>query len=223
VKKPKKFEVPQEWSFDNAEVARAFDSHVREQLPWYDLATGVVAHIARCYVPREGIVIDVGASTGNIGRALDRMMRARDAELISIDSAESMVDAFRAPGQFIVADAETFDFKSRNPDLIVCFLSLMFVPVTHRAELITRMMAAVRRGGALVIFDKMSPAPGYLGTVNYRLGLSAKSIAGVDASDIVAKELSISGIQRPLDEREVVGFTEVFRFGDFAGFVQEAR
>ena len=55
-------DIPREWTFENTDVASGFDRHVREQLPWYDLVTGAVAHIARHYIPKDGLVYDIGAS-----------------------------------------------------------------------------------------------------------------------------------------------------------------
>lgn len=217
-----KLSIPKHWTFRSPAVAAAFDSHVREQLPWYSLATSIVAHIARCYLPHAGTVIDVGTSTGNIGRALKATIDARDIAFIGIDSAAEMAPVYDGPGQFIVADAVDFDFARHKPDLVVCFLALMFVPVADRLALIARMRNALKPGGALVIFDKMIPRAGYLGTVTYRLALAAKHEAGAAAEEIIAKELSISGVQRPLGDAELCGdFVEVFRFGDFAGFVFE--
>lgn len=221
-KNPDKLAIPREWTFRSRSVARTFDSHVREQLPWYDIATGIVAHVARCYLPKGGTVVDVGASTGNVGRALAATLKARDARLIAIDPAAEMKDVYDAPGTFIVADATEFDFGAPDPDLIICFLSLMFVPVAKRPRLIDGMRAALRPGGALVVFDKTEPSDGYLGTVAYRLTLAAKYEAGAPPEEVIAKELSISGFQRPMRKGELVGFSEVFRFGDFAGFVWEA-
>jgi tRNA (cmo5U34)-methyltransferase len=215
------FKVPAEWTFRSKDVAKAFDSHVRESLPWYDLATGIIAHIARCYVPVGGVVVDVGASTGNVGRALEPTLVARGASLIAIENAAEFRDAYNAPGQFVIADAVDFDFAERAPDMIICFLALMFVPVRKRRGLIEKMCGAIRPGGAVVVFDKFTPRPGYVGTVAYRLTLAAKRDAGASPAEIVAKELSVSGIQRPMDEVELSDFVEVFRFGDFAGFVYE--
>jgi tRNA (cmo5U34)-methyltransferase len=220
-KKTSPLAIPKEWTFRSKVVAEAFDSHVRTELPWYSLATGIVTHIARCYVPQGGTVIDVGASTGNIGRALAPTLEARGASLIAIDGSPEMAKVYDAPGQFIIADAEAFDYAAKKPDLIVAFLALMFVPIARRMSLITRMMGAISPGGAIVIFDKTPPRAGYLGTVAYRLTLAAKYEAGAIPADIIAKELSISGLQRPLTEDEIAGFVEVFRFGDFAGFVYE--
>ncbi len=216
-----KLAVPAEWTFKSKAVAAAFDSHVREQLPWYDIATGIVSHLARSYVPRGGVVVDVGASTGNVGRAIAPTLEARDASLIAIDASAEMATVYAAPGQFVVIDAADFDFAAKKPDLIVCFLALMFVPVAVRRPLVERMKAALVPGGAVVVFDKTVPSPGYLGTVAFRLTLAAKYEAGARAEEVIAKELSIAGLQRPMTLDELPGFVEVFRFGDFAGFVYE--
>lgn len=220
----RKMAIPKEWTFKSKEVAQAFDKHVREQLPWYDIATGIVAHIVRCYLPEQGVVIDVGASTGNIGRAIRPTLEARRASLLAIDRSPQMEDVYDGPGTFHVGDAEHFGWHTIDPrpDVIVCFLSLMFVPVSRRLALIESMAASLQRGGALIVFDKMLPNAGYLGTVGYRLTLSAKYEAGASPEEVIAKELSISGFQRPMQSDELASFQEVFRFGDFAGFVREA-
>lgn len=221
-KSEKKLKIQPEWSFKTPAIAAAFDSHVREQLPWYEIATGAVAHIARSYIPEGGTVIDVGASTGNIGRAIAKTLEARKAHLIGIDASPDMLKVYDAPGQIIAQDAREFDFRRHGaPDLIVCFLALMFVPVKDREPLISRMQSALAIGGALIVVDKIMPSSGYVGTVNYRLTLSAKYEAGASPEEIIAKELSIAGLQRPMSPSELEEFVEFFRFGDFAGFVWE--
>lgn len=221
VAKKQHLKIPQEWTFRNRSVAADFDRHVREQLPWYDLATGAVAHFARHYVPTGGTVIDVGASTGNVGRALAPMLEARKANLLAFDESRDMADVYDAPGQFVVADAREIDFARYEPDLVVCFLVLMFVPMPDREALVRKIKSALRVGGAAIVFDKFTPRSGYLGTANYRLTLAAKYEAGAPPDEVIAKELSIAGIQRPMSEEELPEFVEVFRFGDFAGFVFE--
>ena len=57
-----------------------FDGHVREQLPWYELASAAMGLIARQYIPKNGKVYDLGASTGNVGRVLAHTLEARGDE-----------------------------------------------------------------------------------------------------------------------------------------------
>ena len=71
---PRQLEASQ---MKTSNVARGFDRHVREQLPWYDLATNAILHVARHYIPQDGLVYDFGASTGNIGRALAPILKER--------------------------------------------------------------------------------------------------------------------------------------------------
>ena len=212
--------IPSNWTFKSAEVAAGFDRHVHEQLPWYDLTTGVIAHVARHYIPEGGMVYDIGASTGNIGKAIAETLETRHAKFVALDNAESMKSQYAGPGILTVADALTFEYEQF--DFAVCFLVLMFVPPSKRAGLIAKLRAQTNAGGALVVFDKCQPVQGYMSTVMSRLALAGKVASGVDAREIIAKELSLSGVQRPLDPKELGDDAqEIFRFGDFAGWIIE--
>lgn len=210
-----------DWSFENPEIAEKFDTHVREHLPWYDLATGVVKHLVQHYLPQGGLMVDAGASTGNIGRAVASILSKRDAQLVPFDNSESMKEVYCGPGDLRLGDIRTFDFDHLSPDIIVCFLTLMFVPVAERAQVIRNMISALRPGGALIIFDKMCQGHGHAASAIYRLTLAAKYEAGARSEDIIRKELSLAGVQRPMSLSELDGFHPVFRFGDFAGWLIE--
>lgn len=213
-------DIPANWTFETSEIAEGFDQHVREQLPWYELATNAVAHIARHYVPEDGVVVDLGASTGNVGRAIAQTLTDRRAKLIAVDRAESMRPLYRAPGEFVVADLR--DYEPPRCDLVVAFLCLMFLPIAARKTMIARAIGSLNPGGALVMFDRMESESGYPATILWRMTLAGKVAANVDPREIVAKELSLAGVQRPLARREVPeAAIEVFRFGDFAGFLIE--
>lgn len=202
-------------------IAAQFDRHVREQLPWYDIATGLVAHVGRHYLTEGGTAVDIGASTGNIGRALAETLQKRSVRLIALDNAADMLARYSGPGVPVVADARTYDYAAKSPDLIAAFLVLMFVPVADRAALVEKLKAAVRPGGAVIVFDKMAARGGHLGSVVYRMTLAAKYEAGATPEEIIAKELSLAGVQRPMEEAELQGFEPIFRFGDFAGWLYE--
>lgn len=212
--------IPSTWTFKSDEVAAGFDKHVHEQLPWYDLTTGVIAHVARHYVPENGMVYDIGASTGNVGIAIADTIESRHAKFVALDNSEAMKAKYAGPGVLTVADALTFEYEPF--DFAVCFLVLMFIPPSKRANLIAKLRTQTNAGGALVVFDKCQPVKGYVSTVMSRLALAGKVAQGVDAGEIIAKELSLSGVQRPLDPKELGDDAqEIFRFGDFAGWIIE--
>jgi tRNA (cmo5U34)-methyltransferase len=216
--------IPSNWTFENASIAEHFDAHVREQLPWYSLATGAVAHIARHYIPKGGLIYDIGASTGNIGRALEPMLLERGADLIPIEASQEMGLQYSGPGakNLIIGDAEEVEYQPC--DLIVLFLTAMFLPVCGRRAFLAYLRSYLRPGGAMIIVDKCQATSGYAATVLWRMTLAGKIAAGVDAAEIVAKELSLGGVQRPLSHREIPeGAIEWLRFGEFCGWLVEAR
>lgn len=214
-------EIPENWTFKDKGVAKEFDKHVNEQLPWYGLATDAVAHVSRHYLPKGGKVYDIGASTGNIGRALLPVLVERDATLIAIEESEEMAAQYDGPGELKNCKAENYPFEEF--DVAVCFLVLMFLQPGIRVKLIDLLRKRLKPGGAIIIFDKVEAPKGYFGTVLRRLTMSWKLRNGATPEDIVRKELSLSGIQRPIHDR-ILGATakRFFTFGEFAGWVIEA-
>jgi tRNA (cmo5U34)-methyltransferase len=215
------FEIPRNWTFADQGVAAGFERHVREQLPWYELATGAVAHVARHYLPESGTAYDLGASTGNISRALADTIAARHVRLVSIELSSELAERYTGPQpeNLIVGDIRTTPFESF--DLAVAFLTLMFVPVADRPALLYRLRRSLNPGGAIIVFDKSEALGGYVGTVLWRLALAGKVASGVCADDIIAKELSLGGVQRPLAPSLLDGGVEFFRFGEFVGYLIE--
>mgnify|MGYP003332382225 CR=1 FL=1 len=213
-------DIPNSWTFKNPHVAHGFDSHVREQLPWYDFATQAIAHIGRHYIPTSGIVYDIGASTGNIGLALKQTLEERCGKLIAIEESEDMASLYKGGGELVIANAIDYEFK--NFDFAVCFLVLMFFPVNIRRAWIASLISKMNPGGAIVIVDKVITPHGYIGTVLRRLSMAWKVDTGTSASDIVRKELSLAGYQRPINPSilEEVGI-RFFQIGEFSGWVIE--
>lgn len=214
------FEIPRDWTFKSREVVDAFDIHVREQLPFYDLVAGAVAHIARHYLPENGRLYDIGASTGNVTELLAETISKRNIETISLDNAEEMQDKFRGVGQLTIADALDYDYKEF--DVAVLFLVLMFIPVHRRAELIETLLSNTRSGGAIIVVDKIADHSDYVGTIMRRMTIAGKVASGTNTQDILDKELSLGGIQRPLRLATLPSNAqEFFRWGEFAGWIIE--
>jgi tRNA (cmo5U34)-methyltransferase len=213
-----RLEIPADWSFASSDIARRFDRHVREQLPWYELASGLAAHVARHYLPEGGLVYDLGASTGNVGRILEPTLKARGARLIAVEREPEMAAAYDGPGELLVADVRDVEYE--RFDVAIAFLLFMFIPAADRGKLLHRLTTAMKEGGAVIVFDKDEPPGGYLGTVVRRLTLAGKVATETPAEEIVAKELSLEGVQRPVPRGWPSG-VELFRFGEFFGSVVE--
>ncbi len=216
-------DVPTDWTFRDTGVADGFDSHVREQLPWYDVVTRAVAGIVAHYLPSEGgLIYDLGASTGNVGRAVNDLLTSRNARLIAIEESQNMADVYDGPGELSVTKIEDHPYEPF--DVAVAVLSIMFIPVRERAGLIDRLRRRCIPGGAIVVVDRCLPREGYAAQVFWRMTLDAKLSSGTDPADVIKKEMSLRGIQRGIDP-SLLGddAIEFFRFGDFAGWIIESH
>lgn len=216
--------IPEKWTFDNKEVANSFDSHVREQLPWYDIVSNAIAQIGNHYIPENGVVYDIGASTGNIEKVLKQTLQLRNVEFIPVEKSREMAEKYLGDYAVLVKDVTEIDFIEF--DFAVCFLSMMFISPHKRVALVDKLMNKLRDGGSLVIVEKTIPENGYVSTVLSRLTLKEKLLQGVEPIDIITKELSLSGVQRPIDPDKLFSkykYTEFFRFGEFGGYIVENK
>lgn len=213
------FDIPKEWTFENADVAKNFDAHVREQLPWYDLLTGVVAHVGRHFVPKHGLVYDLGASTGNVSSILSPCLEERSADCISLESSAEMVKLWRGYGKLL--HESVLEHKYEPHDFCVSFLLLLFLSPKEQHQLLDTLWDALNPGGAILIVDKDAEFGGYLSVVMHRLALAGKLESGAEPKDIIDKELSLSGVQRPISSKLLAKFDakEIFRFGEFAAWL----
>jgi tRNA (cmo5U34)-methyltransferase len=208
-----------DFKFTGEMTGKNFDLHVNEQLPFYSMLTNAVAMIVRNYLPKNGRLYDIGASTGNITKAIAGFAKDRETEVISIDNSGDMISTWNGYGVCTKADAQYYSYEKF--DVAVCFLVLMFMTKEERSFLIKKLKNRMNEGGIIIIVDKITVEGGYFGTVLRRMTFDYKLKNGALPDEIINKELSLSGIQRPFDEHETEGFREFFRLGEFVGWVIE--
>src|SRR3954447_5979731 len=83
--------IPGEWRFDK-NVAKAFDSHVRKSVPFYDEMQRMMIEISEYFVRDHSVVYDLGSSTGT---TLDLLSTAHagkeDVQFSGFDLSEFMI------------------------------------------------------------------------------------------------------------------------------------
>ena len=98
----------------------------------------------------------------------------------------------------------------------------MFIEPKYRKDLLSKLYSKLNIGGCIIIFDKIESNGGYIGTINYRLTLAEK-LKTTNAEEIINKELSLQGIQRPINYQLIKEYNPqlFFRFSDFVGYIIE--
>jgi tRNA (cmo5U34)-methyltransferase len=208
-----------DFTFDGQMVGDKFTAHVNEQLPFYEMLTNATAMIVRNYLPKNGVMYDIGASTGNISKAITPIAESRNAYVCSIEQSIEMAQTWDGYGEIFISEAQSFQYE--NFDVAVCFLVLMFLSVEDRQKLLNTLRSKMKAGGAIIIVDKLLVDGGYFGTVMRRLTFDWKLRNGASPDQIITKELSLSGVQRPMTINELPDAKEFFRFGEFVGWIIE--
>jgi tRNA (cmo5U34)-methyltransferase len=214
------------WTFETKEIAETFDSHVREQLPWYDMATDAVCYIARNYLTEGGVVVDVGASTGNMIDKLMPLVEERWADVVAIEKSQSMCNIlqkkYKKSDYVVIENNDVINHELPNADVLIVFLTMMFIPIRKRKALMNALRASCKQGGVIVVVDKVADHDGYFSTVLKRLTMQFKLQQGAKPEDVLNKEMSLAGVQIPIDP-SILGedAKQFFRMGEFAGWVIE--
>lgn len=215
------------WSFENKSISENFNTHVREQLPWYDMVSDAVAYIARNYLTEGERITDHGSSTGNMINKLLPLIIERKATIHGIEKSFSMYQKMQE--RFFDSHLECLsleagdicDYGFEESQIHIIFLTLMFVPVHKRKELLEVIKQKTKKGGVIIIVDKVLDHNGYFATVLKRLGMHWKIEQGAMLEDVIKKEMSLAGVQIPIDLELVKDGKEFFRMGEFAGWVIE--
>jgi tRNA (cmo5U34)-methyltransferase len=186
-----------------------------------------VSYIIRNYLPQRGVVVDIGASTGNMVHKIAPLVSERLGEIIAIEKSASMCNVLtskyaKKTDWIHVKEMDITKTIMPKGDVYIMFLTMMFIPVEHRKALINSMRANCKRGGVIVVVDKVCDHGGYFSTVLKRLTMHFKLQQGAKPEDVLTKEMSLAGIQIPIDPA-ILGdeAKQFFRMGEFAGWIIE--
>ena len=198
-----------DWDFNNL---KDFDSHVREQLPWYEVAADLVARLVRLYAAPETTVYDIGAGTGYLGACLTGLISERNLRYLAVEP----IFEYRGPGIVIKDKVEKLDLVPSS--CIVSFLSLMFIPPHIRVGVISKLREALLPGGRIICVERFEQDREALAL--QRAVISVKLGAGADPIGAILKEEALAGIQVPLRVSELgKSRTRFFQFADFRGYI----
>ena len=148
-----------DFRFDK-EVVEVFDDMVRRSVPGYDSMIQMIGLIARMYGQDNTNYYDLGSSTGAISLAIALNNKHQKNTFFAIDNSEEMVskcqqnlerkiDNLKA----ICADIKEIDIE--NASIVVLNLTLQFIDVKDRSNLIKKIYEGLNPGGVLIISEKI--------------------------------------------------------------------
>lgn len=223
------------WEF-NEEVARVFDEMLARSIPQYQAMRDTVFRLGSRFVRPGTIVLDLGCSRGE---ALAPFVQAfaDTASFVGCEVSPPMVAACRdrfstdvAAGRVSIVE---LDLRERFPivggaSVVLSVLTLQFVPVNYRQQILARAYDALVPGGALLLVEKVLGSSAPIDQLMVDEYHADKRRAGYTEEEVERKRLSLEGVLVPLTARwneEILagaGFREVdcfWRWMNFAGWL----
>lgn len=191
------------WGF-SGDVAGVFGDHVRSSVPLYDVGHEVACDLSTCFLSRHGrgVGYELGSASGELLRRLATHTPANaEARWIGVDREQAMVETARETCAGLpnveVAQDDLTTMRFEACDFVVAYLTLHFLSLDERAEVVRRVHAALRPGGALFLFDKVLAPDAQLEDLVTALHYRWKRRAGLSPEEILNKKESLLGVLKP--------------------------
>ena len=148
-----------DFRFDK-EVVEVFDDMVRRSVPGYDSMIQMIGLIARMYGQDNTNYYDLGSSTGAISLAIALNNKHQKNTFFAIDNSEEMVSKCKQNleskiDNLQVACADINQIHIENASIVVLNLTLQFIDVKDRSNLIKKIYEGLNPGGVLIISEKI--------------------------------------------------------------------
>ena len=192
------------WVFDDG-VTRVFDDMLRRSIPQYEVMRTCVLDVGSRFVEPGTDIVDIGCSRGEaLAGFLERF--GEQNHYIGVDASPHMVAASQARFEREIADARVriseLDLRESYPEadasLTLCILTLQFTPIEYRQRILRDIFDSTRRGGALVIVEKILGSTADMDRLMVDIYYEGKEAAGYTASEIQRKRLALEGVLVPM-------------------------
>ncbi len=223
--------------FDNS-VVDVFPDMIKRSVPGYATIISMTGTMAERYVQAGSRCYDLGCSLGAstiaIREGIDDL-KIPGCDIIAVDNSPDMIRQCRqalsqtsgqTPVTLLCEDIQNIDIE--NASLVVLNFTLQFVPLPARQQLIEKISAGLRPGGALVLSEKISFDHRQHNQLMQELHHDFKRANGYSDLEISQKRSALEEIlipETPSTHRErltAAGFSSVdlwFQCFNFASFV----
>ncbi len=194
----------QRWSFDAA-VAACYPDMLTRSIPHYAAMREIVTTLAARFVRPGTAIVDLGCSLGGAMRPLlDRF--AGQVAFVGVDKSRPMLEEARtylapylATGAVELREMDlTTAYPSVTASVTLAILTLQFIPIELRQQLLREMYTHTAPGGALIVVEKILGGNADLDDLLVDAYYGMKSESGYSAEQIAAKRRALEGVLVPL-------------------------
>lgn len=218
-----------DFRFDQ-DVVKVFDDMVRRSVPGYDSMIQMIGLIARMYGQDNTNYYDLGASTGAITLSIALNNKSKNNQFFAIDSSKEMVEQCEKNLHNKVDNLQAIcddinQVKINSASIVVLNLTLQFIDVNLRSNLIKKIYDGLESGGILIISEKIHFDDAVTQNQITKLHMDFKKENGYSELEIANKRQAIENVlitetkEQHLNRLRDCGFVETSCFFQCLNFV----
>lgn len=150
-----------EWSFDES-VSFVFDDMLKRSIPGYDDMREAVLRMVEPIAPNGGFVLDMGCSHGEMIEKMQKKFgNTLHLSYVGLDYSAAMVSKARQrfsnddSVSIVHADLREVELARLRYDIILSVLTLQFIPVEYRQELLRQVHNSLTHNGCFILVEKV--------------------------------------------------------------------
>ena len=218
-----------DFRFDQ-DVVKVFDDMVRRSVPGYDSMIQMIGLIARMYGQDNTNYYDLGSSTGAITLSIALNNKSKNNQFFAIDNSKEMVEQCEKNLHNKVDNLQAIcddinQVKINSASIVVLNLTLQFIDVNLRSNLIKKIYDGLEPGGILIISEKIHFDDAVTQNHITKLHMDFKKENGYSELEIANKRQAIENVlitetkEQHLNRLRDCGFVETSCFFQCLNFV----
>ena len=227
------------WKFD-AEVADCFSDMLSRSIPQYDVMRETSAQLVADVVNkrRAFTILDIGCSDGLMIQTMLKYFTGDTGRFVGVDVSEPMLE--KAQKRFEIVNAAStnrviinncdlrYNFPTNDYDAITSILSIQFIPIEYRQQIIQNIYDNLVPGGAFIFVEKVLGNTSKINKLFVDNYYRMKGNNGYSKEQIERKRLSLEGVLVPITSNwnvsllKQVGFKDIdvyWRWCNFVGYI----
>ena len=219
----------------NETVASVFDDMITRSVPHYKEMIELQSRLTAKFFQPGTEIYDLGCSNGNFTAAFISEMGEKDFHLTAVDNSAPMLEFFKKRiSGFIGYERVTpvlsdiMDIRIKKSSVVIANLTLQFIPVGQREELIKRIYDSLEPGGIFLITEKTVNSDHDLSDLQQEFYYRLKEENGYSKIEITRKREALENVLIPetveahMERLKSAGFSAIeiwFKWFHFAAFI----
>ena len=154
----KKFPQNHKFTFNN-EVANVFEDMVNRSVPGYDFLVENIGVLSKKFYQPNTDIYDLGSSLCSCSLSILDKVENLNGDIYAVDTSQAMIDICKENikrKEIKYINADLFDINVENSSIIILNLTLQFIDIKKRTDLLKKLYSQLIKSGMIIITEKIT-------------------------------------------------------------------